>query len=508
MSCPSRRATLVSVWVGRVADPIFWTWILIAMFVAACLVLSAGKDLWLDELFTWYQVKDKSFSALRDATATGFNLIPLGYFSLLWAVDKFGLLTVWTARLVSIAVATGGVLIMARLWRWWWGAHVAFILTGIFVGSSAPLLTLAVEVRPYALSFFVATVSLACAYRFTRDVITWRVWVLNVGCSFVLPYVSYPAGAYSAALALGVALACTARGYRHLFGILGSYAAGWILFLATGLRALIEQTDSNSVGIRNPAPHVPELFSIYSTLVWFPVAIVVALGAATAFARRSSESVSEESANPTEMRFTVWPMLAWLLIPFGFFILAKMHGPTIWGERFFLPTAAALVTVAGPLVAAFCRRRPFAKRYCIGVGVAAAFSIFAMTATFWRANRQTPVRRFSSQLTPEVAALPIVVREMNTYFHLLYYGDRHLDLRLYADTRANQELLNRVSLQFKPVIDADLWQIPAFALLVDRQAEWANRIATELSHRHLKIAERYPVSNDFVQEIWVVRKTL
>jgi hypothetical protein len=480
----------------------------VAAFVVACLVLSGGKDLWLDELFTWYQVKDKSFASLRDATATGFNLMPLGYFSLLWSLDKVGVLTFWTARVVSIGAAVGGILVMIRLWRRWWGAHVTLVLTGILVGSSAPLLTMAVEVRPYALSFLLAVVSLDCACRFVRCETTWRIWMLNAGCSFALPYTSYPAGAYSAALAMGIVVAGVHRGQRPLAGAMTSFAAGWGLFFAVGLQTLADQMRSNPIGVRNAAPHVTELFEIYSTLVWYPLAIVLVVGIGTMLSQRTDRHGSDETANlPASGGFT-WPMLHWLLVPAAYFILAKIRGPVIWGGRFFLPTAAALTTAAGPVVAAFLNRRPASGRWCVAVGLAAMISMLAMTSTFWSANRDAPVRRFSCQLTPDVASLPIVVREMNTYLHLLYYGDRRLDLRLYADDQANEHLLRRVSARFNPVVGTDLWQLPAFAVLVDQQVEWTNRLATDLAGHHLMIAERRPVRNDFVREIWIVRKAL
>jgi hypothetical protein len=488
------------------ADPTIWTWLLIAIFVTACIGLSAGKDLWLDELFTWYQVKDKSFLALREATKTGFNLMPLGYFSLLWGFDRFGLLTVWTARLLSIGAAVGGVLVMARLWRRWWGAEVALALIGILVGSSAPLLTMAVEVRPYAISFLLATISLDCGCRFLRGEIDARLWGLNAGCSFALPFVSYPAGAYSAALALAVALGSSGCSYRRRLGVMASYATGWVVFLVIALPTLREQTRSNPVGIRNAVPHVPELLGTYSTLVWFPLAIAVALGVVMAFSRQPEENAREEPANSADIRLVSFAVLSWLLVPLAFFILAKMGGPTIWGERFFLPTAAAVVTIAGPLLAALRSRGSSTTLWPIGVGLAAVVSILAMAATFWRANQDAPVRGLPSQLTSDVTSVPIVVREMNTYFHLLYYGGAGLDLRLFADSQSNRRLLNQLSLRLKPVIEADLWQFSSFAVVVDGQDDWTNRIAADLARHHLTIAERHPVSNAFVREIWVVRK--
>lgn len=482
--------------------------------MGVCFWLSAGKDLWLDELFTWYQVRDKTFAGLLDATATGFNLMPPGHFLLLWLLDAVGCLTPFSARLVSILAASGGLLVLARIWRTLWGDRVALILICILIGSSAPLLTLAVEVRPYALSFFVAAVALNCCLEFLKDRRGSALLVVNALCSFALPFLSYPAGIYSAALVLALGVAGFIQRRPPSLAAIGSYLAGWAMFCILSFNTLIRQIGHNTLGLRQEAPHVSELFALYAGLVSFPLALllVVLLGTLT---NASEPPAPGESPDRRAESTLLIPFILWLLAPPVFFALAKMKLVTIWGERFLLPTAVAVVTAAGVFFAAYIReRRNHAPWLPLAAGVAAICSLIITALPFQRANRDTPVRRFAASLPDEYRAAPVFMAEMNTFFHLLHYSPRISEIHLYAGMPANQLLLAQVSSRLKPVLFEDIVKLPRFVVLLgverprtgEMEKEWNARLRGLRSESGFSVQKIPFPPNEFIQEMWYVQR--
>ena len=481
----------------------------LAFFVVG-LWLNGGKELWLDELFTWYQVSDKTLAELFDATATGFNLIPAGHFLLLWGLDQMGVLVPDDARLISLTAMAGGLLLLSRLWRRLWGSEVALILVGVLVGSSTPLLAMAVEVRPYALGFFLAVLALRCALALQANPGHRRAAWWNGVLSFALPFVSYPAGLFSAAL---FAVQFAQDGLRRKTpsaAVVISYLAGWTLFLLVGGRTLLGQIELNPAGLGKLSPRLVDLLGTYAALVAFPLGIAVTLALAKFVDGRSEESfAAQQKTQPVHSLPLAF--VAWLLVPVVFFILANARIATVWGERFILPTAVAIVSMAGPALNDSLRQRRRLGRWLalgmLGVSVA---SLVATAVSFHKANGDTPVNRLAREIA-EIAGplpqVPWVISEMNTFFHFLHYGDQTRDLRLYAATPANQALLGRVSRRLHPIVEEDILRLPRFVMLVDSDPAWADKLRGQFAQRHLTVNETHKLGNEFIQEIWVVERS-
>lgn len=482
--------------------------LMLVSFVAACVWLSAGKDLWLDELFTWYQVRDKNFSGLFDATATGFNLMPAGHFLLLWLVDQIGWLTSWSARLLSLVAITGGIVTLIGIWRRLWGAEVSLILTAILVSSSLPLIMLAIEVRPYALSFFLSIIALKCALVMAENPTSYRAAALNTLCSFALPFVSYPSGLYSAALLVGYGLSCWIEHRRPSPWALGSFVVGWAVFLLVSGETLLRQVAQNSAGLHHAAPHLSELFGLYPTLVGFPLGLILVLLVAMALEKRRDGPRSEVHHTVTKATTVPMPLALWLFVPIGVFILAKVGATTIWGARFFLPTAAAVASIPGPFLAVYfsghSRRR---QALHVAIAAVAILSFSTQAVSIHRANRDAPVRSFAAQLPPEFRRLPLIVTELNTYFHLLHYADRTLDVRYFAGTTANKQLLGRVSTRLRPVVSDDILQLSGFVMLVDADNAWATGLRAQFTSHRLVVKQTQFCTVGFIKELWRVERS-
>jgi hypothetical protein len=95
---------------------------------------------------------------------------------------------------------------------------------------------------------------------------------------------------------------------------------------------------------------------------------------------------------------------------------------------------------------------------------------------------------------------------MNTFFHLLHYGDQTRDLRLYAATPANQALLGRVSRRLHPIADENILRLPRFVMLVDSDSAWADKLRGQFAQRNLTVNETHKLGNEFIQELWVVER--
>lgn len=247
----------------------FFTWgyvvpVLAAIvLLASCVMVSAKRYYWNDELFSYYMTSEPTFGRLLTAFHDKLNNTPFLYFLLGWIWDKlFGSAELSLRIFSSLGFCAALLITWATLKRSYgqWAASIGVLL--VFCTSTI-IRTQNGEARMYGL--FILTLALAFwlydhAYQKTR-ISTGEFW-LNVCAHAAIAHTHLYGFFYSGAMLLCFIL--TDR-LRHL------YRPRLYLSVIVGLATIVfyiptflVQADAGKPRTWLPAPDVKELFDIYN----------------------------------------------------------------------------------------------------------------------------------------------------------------------------------------------------------------------------------------------------
>jgi hypothetical protein len=136
-------------------EPRKWEWLLPALgcvsLIVACVVISARKYYWNDELFSYYFVSDPSFASMLASFNDKLNNTPLLYFAIGWVWDKvFGSAELSLRLFSSLGICLALVLTWSTLRRSYGFWPVALGVLAVF-GTSRVILLQNSEARMYGL---------------------------------------------------------------------------------------------------------------------------------------------------------------------------------------------------------------------------------------------------------------------------------------------------------------------------------------------------------------------
>ena len=129
-------------------------WAIIAFVVLALWIRPITSSLWIDELGTWWAVKDGAREAI-DRALEVHGQSPL-YYLFAWAIRRVAGEREWALRLPSMALTAGTAFMLYRAARRALDVEYARLVVLVFVAWPAVAFA-AIDYRPYALALFLAT---------------------------------------------------------------------------------------------------------------------------------------------------------------------------------------------------------------------------------------------------------------------------------------------------------------------------------------------------------------
>lgn len=206
-----------------------WEWLfdrvlpllIVAVLLTACILGSAKKEIWLDEVFTLRVITDRSLPHMMHALANGVDGgMPLYYLLAYGWATLFGT-GLLALRLFSMVFVCTGVLLVWHTLRKAYSLPAVALAVAATTVTSAALLHQNVEARFYGFYFACAALVFACYLPLATKPITRRLVVGAVLASGAL-VMSHPFGVLYSAMAI---LALAVADYRS-----GSFR--WKLYLA------------------------------------------------------------------------------------------------------------------------------------------------------------------------------------------------------------------------------------------------------------------------------------
>jgi hypothetical protein len=314
----------------------------VCSLLGACMISSAKKYYWGDELLSYYMASESSFAQMLAEFHDKLNNTPLLYFLLTWQWDKvFGASELSLRLFSSLGMGAALLLTWATLRRTYpfWPTCVGVL--SVFCTSQV-LLSQNAEARMYGL--FLAVVAAAVLLydvlqRMQRP--SLGLLGLNAGVHAALVNTHLHGIFYSGAIF--VCLVVLDRGRKQFRPWLyGSFVLGW-LSLFFYLPTFLVQADAGKPRTWLPTPDVRDLLDIYnltaSSFVYLPLLLsLVAVGLFLLGRNRAAGKL----AGKIRFSETEVPLLllaaTFLLIPFGVWIVSQTVKPILY-PRYLLPSA-------------------------------------------------------------------------------------------------------------------------------------------------------------------------
>jgi hypothetical protein len=240
-----------------------------ASLLVSCILWSARKQAWMDEIFTWKEVRDPSIAHLFSAIQHGADGgQPLFYITAwLWA-KSFGA-TDLSLRLYSSVAVCAAFLVTWRCIRRVYGMWpTAFGVLSLW-GTSGLLLDQNAEARFYGL--FLLCVALAVLLYLQLSATphpTWRLWTLNCLGQAALVF-THVLGIIYGALILAALLIFDKQEHRFRWKVYLSYAAGWLALLVW-IPAIRASMAAGKPVNWIPIPTLHNLYDVYTYWIFLP----------------------------------------------------------------------------------------------------------------------------------------------------------------------------------------------------------------------------------------------
>ncbi|SEG18847.1 hypothetical protein SAMN05421819_2117 [Bryocella elongata] len=385
---------------------------------AYCVLISRGRTLWSDELFSWVLVTDPSFAHMMRAWKGGadgggiaFYLLCRGWLSL------FGQSHLAYRAFSASCCFAAWALMLAALRRYY-RAGIAFLaLVVVWFGSSIILWQM-VQTRFYGLLFAATAAALYVTLlgRKDRPFQSWAHWGLIVG-TFLLHLLlvnTHPLGLLdSACLLAGAAVADWMAGRRRFSLHLAALMAWPSLWLS-------REALRNSAAVGRPwfwttRPHIREWLDLWDPITFQSQGVLrlthvmVALGGVLVIALVARPSVRSAARPRLDL---LLPATALGLTPLPVFLLSQ-HGTSIFVDRYLI---ASLLGVTVWFAEAFTQTLSVAtpsrhQRLVLGIGTSALLAFCLVKLGFYPRYLRQPSHDFTILLSQRVGdtALPLAI---------------------------------------------------------------------------------------------------
>lgn len=440
-------------------------------------VRMATAPLWMDEIFTYYQVDAKTFPQLLDSLHSGINQLPYLYFLLMWLLGQWVTLTDPVLRMPSAVFAVATAAVLHRWLSRRFGHAVAFAAVVGALYLSVESRRYMAEARPYSLYALAAMLNLVSASRLVGDERgSAGRWWWNAVASGLLPSIHYTGIVYSGGL-LGAALLSAPRDWPHWRRVAASFTAGWLIF---GLIHFGQVSEIVAAGGARwiPRPDAAEAFNVLVSQLKLPgiVAWMCAAGLILrmfAAAGASGGGTAPGSGPATaEDRFFCWAAVAWLLFPSVLFLMAAAGLPNMALSRYFQPSHLAVATASALVLHPFLNRGGFwpprastssarrSRLVPLAVGGIVAFFVMqwmladrALVASFSVSGRDLVRTRYAPFFH---SVLPGVTNDWDAFFEYNYHSHGQLNLTLLVNTQQDVAQWKRFHHDLRVMTPVDL----------------------------------------------------
>lgn len=390
--------------------------------LAACLLVSARKYFWLDELFTHALATDPSLRHMLGALARGADGAPPLYPVLAWLWARAFGAGETSLRLLTALLFCAALGVTWRTLHREYGGRAAAVGTLVTFTASPLLLRQVAEARFYGLLMLLVALGVHLALLTMRaDRVRWGVWAATVAVHAALVLCHPFGGIYGAAL-LGALVAWdVARGqFRPAW--YGAVLLGWAAFLPW-LPSFVQQNRLFQPRGWIAVPEVPALLEMYRFRSPVLTAAVIVL--AWLLWRRRSELPRERWRAAWRERPLLPVAAALLLVPVGAFLLSLV-GPSVFLDRYFLPASLgwAVLLAHGTRALAAARPAPAAGPTRGGWRWAALAAALLLFPVGWAATRESDPLPGAGLggLPPAAVGLPIVVERAHDYLPAAHYA--------------------------------------------------------------------------------------
>jgi hypothetical protein len=405
----------------------FDSWIVLAgaiLFYFAVVTLAASRQLWFDELFTYYIAKSPSLHRLWESLRLDLNP-PLSYLAARASLKLFGDSAVAVRLPFMLAFLAGSLCFYRFVSR---RLRPIYGLLAVLVFWSTPFLPYATEARPYAFIF--------CF--FGMAMLAWQ-------CAIE------PARPRSALVYLG--LAVSGMMVSHFFALfyLAPFVLAellqwyrsrtfdwpvWVALLAPCmiLVAFLPTITRYKANVLVPpsfeASPIRTIGMIYRSLQPESLALLLAICVALLLVFRRSRVRTDTRAlmTPVELVFTAGLFVIPVLVNLA---IMRSHGATF--ERYIGPVAFAFGLLIPFFVAMYSNvsRVSAAVACCILLLYIGALNLVAPLRTVWRTSRSEASVAQSSPFQQIYPDLPLVAASGLTFLQMDKYADLATVSRLY-----------------------------------------------------------------------------
>lgn len=425
----------------------------VGSLLLACVITSARKYYWGDELLSYYMASENSFAKMLAEFHDKLNNTPFLYFFLTWNWDKvFGASELSLRLFSSLGIGVALLLTWATIRRTYsfWPTCVGVL--SVFCTSHI-LLSQNAEARMYGL--FLAVVAAAVLlYDILRRTPkpTWGLLVLTAGVHAALVNTHLHGVFYSGAILVCLVILDRIDG-RFRFKLYVAIILGWLSLLFY-LPAFLVQADAGKPRTWLPTPDVHDLLDLYnltdSSFVYLPLLLI--LITAGLFMLGQSR-VTGTLAGRIRLSKAEVPLLllaaAFLLVPFGVWVVSRTVKPILY-PRYLLPSAVGwsivltwlcsrLLTWATTGLAVQSPGEELPVRLPSWVRVAGGFLLVGVLAYPLQAARHAPWTKLPGvddvppALAQQYGALPRVITSGEDFIERIHYSPQRAQLFFILD---------------------------------------------------------------------------
>ncbi len=386
-------------------------WILplltVAVLLTSCVLGSAKKELWIDEVFTLQLITDRSLVHMMHGLANAVDGgMPLYYLLAHGWGLVFGTSLVSLRVLSSLCVCAGVLLLWNTLRRVYSAAAVSLAILATTV-TSTTLLHQNVEARYYGLYFACAALVFVLHIRLTATPAPARSLVIGAILAHGALVMSHPFGVlYSGAAIAGLAFS-DYRSSKLRWGLYAALAVSWLLLLAW-VGPILKVHDLAQPHNWTPIPTLTEvlaLFAFASPCLAFGLLMGTGLTALAPKAKAGSANIDREAP-------LLYHAFAFLLPPIPI-ALVSWGGSSLFVDRYFLPSLVGVATLVACLLDSRLRmvrlNLAMQSAWCVLLAVILAWPLASMEKI-----KDNPFETIDRRIPFD---LPIMVADPASFFH-------------------------------------------------------------------------------------------
>lgn len=415
---------------------------LFVSMLASCIIISAKKFYWFDELFSYYLIADPSLKGMFSAFGDSINNTPIVYFVLGWLWSQIfgsGELSLRLLSSATMLVAAGLTWILLRRNYSAWATNFAVVC--VFT-LSVMILRQNAEARMYGLFLAIAALILLQFDHIYRQQRCSTLAALGIACSHALLLHTHLFGIFYSATIIAAGLLVDHTRRRSQPWLYFAYAAAW-LSLLTYIPVFLVQADAGYPRTWIPIPSLGDLAWFYTAQLSFAWQLLLLLTAIYLWRLWTSrhESRMKLSLAPAAL-FQLWAarptqaLAACLLVlPLGIWLLSLIVKP-IFIDRYMIPTLLSISIFLAHIVdalevpsrqAALVGGQPsrvgrtIGRFYGSAVSRSAFLTVCLVFPIAYALQHQPLHLQHAADHDFGHTELPIVIQEANTFLQNIHY---------------------------------------------------------------------------------------